>query len=519
MPDVGGFCNCCANVFLPQYDGIRSPTLIARARRRRRAEPFSNEMYNNMKSLLSKAVFTLAICATPIVQAQAQNCGSGGGATVCLNAAGTGNDIQLSWTISGAVTGIQVYRDTDTDPNGRARIAQLNKNATTYTDSSAVPGEAYWYWIKFTSGGGSFNSGAARAVRVGVMRNLTSMQLSAQLAPGWNLGNTLEAIGSPYVWGSTTFNETAWGNPAANQALFNGIKAAGFKSVRIPVSWKEYADANDNISPQWMDRVTEVVNYAHNAGLYAIINIHWDGGWMQPTYAQQSVANARLTKFWTQIANNFRNHDDTLLFAGTNEVMVDGNYNPPTTEYCDVQKGFNQAFIAAVRGTGGNNANRHLVVQAFNTNIDNAISCNATMPSDWLANHLMMEVHYYDPFDFTQDANSASWKWGQAANPSGWANESYTEGQFQKMKTGFVDKGVPVILGEYAAISRTEYDAAGTNRKYWDQYITRSAFTRGVVPMYWDNGYTDNHQSGLFNRQTGAQAYPDVISTIVNAAK
>jgi endoglucanase len=87
------------------------------------------------------------------------------------------------------------------------------------------------------------------------------------------------------------------------------------------------------------------------------------------------------------------------------------------------------------------------------------------------------------------------------------------------MKTGFVDKGVPVILGEYAAISRTEYDAAGTNRKYWDQYITRSAFTRGVVPMYWDNGYTDNHQSGLFNRQTGAQAYPDVISTIVNAAK
>jgi len=141
------------------------------------------------------------------------------------------------------------------------------------------------------------------------------------------------------------------------------------------------------------------------------------------------------------------------------------------------------------------------------------------MPSDWLANRLMMEVHYYDPFDFSQDANSTSWKWGQAANPSGWANESYTDGQFQKMKSGFIDKGVPVILGEYAAISRTEFDPSGTYRKLWDQYITRSAFTRGVVPIYWDNGYTANHQSGLFNRQTGAQAFPDVISTIVNAAK
>ncbi len=469
-----------------------------------------------MKPVLIRAILPLAFCVAPF--AQAQNCGSGGGATVCLSASGTGSDVRLNWTVSGSVSGLQVYRDTDSDPNGRSRLAVLGKSATSYTDSSASPGTVYWYWVKFSAGSGSFNSGTAHAVRVGVMRNMTSMQMSGQMAPGWNLGNTLEATGS-YVWGSTNFNETAWGNPKASQALFNGIKAAGFKSVRIPVSWKQYADANDNISPQWMERVTEVVNYAHNAGLVTMINIHWDGGWMQPTYAQQGVANARLTKFWTQIANNFKNHDDTLLFAGTNEVMVDGNYNPPTTEYCDVQKGFNQAFISAVRATGGNNSSRHLVVQAFNTNINNAISCNATMPSDWTANRMMMEIHYYDPYDFTLDANSSSWKWGQAANPSGWANESYTDGQLQKMKTGFIDKGVPVLMGEYAAILRTEYDPAGTYRKMWDQYITRAAFTRGIVPMYWDNGYTDNHQMGLFNRSTGAQAFPDVISTIVNAAK
>ncbi|KQV61471.1 MULTISPECIES: glycoside hydrolase family 5 protein [unclassified Duganella] len=470
-----------------------------------------------MRPVLTRTVFALALSAAPF--AHAQNCGSGGGATVCLNASASGSDVRLNWSVSGAVSGLQVYRDTDSDPNGRSRIAALGKSATSYTDNSAAAGTVYWYWIKFSTGGGSFSSGAAHAVRVGVMRNLSSMQLSAQMAPGWNLGNSLEATGGTYVWGSSNFNETGWGNPRASQALFHAVKAAGFKSVRIPVSWKQYADADDNISPQWMERVTEVVNYAHSAGLVAMINIHWDGGWMQPTYARQSAANARLAKFWTQIANNFKNHDDTLLFAGTNEVMVDGNYQPPTAEYCDVQKGFNQAFISAVRATGGNNASRHLVVQAFNTNINHANSCNAAMPGDRVANRMMMEVHYYDPFDFALDEKSTSWKWGQAANPSGWANEAYADSQFQMMKTGFIDKGVPVLLGEFGAIVRTEYDPAGIYRKSWDQYITRAAFTRGIVPMYWDNGYTGNHQMGLFDRASGAQAFPDVIGSIVNASK
>jgi len=344
------------------------------------------------------------------------------------------------------------------------------------------------------------------------------MQMSGQMAPGWNLGNTLEATGS-YVWGSRNFNEAGWGNLKASQALFDAIKAAGFRSVRIPVSWKQYADADDNISPQWMERVTEVVNYAHHAGLVAMINIHWDGGWMQPTYAAQAVANARLAKFWTQIANNFRNHDDTLLFAGTNEVMVDDDYNAPTAEYCAVQNGFNQAFISAVRATGGNNTRRHLVVQSFNTNIDHANSCNTAMPADSVAKRMMMEVHYYDPYSFALDEKSQHWKWGKAANPSGGGNEAHADAQFQKMKTGFIDKGIPVLLGEYGAILRTEYDPAGTNRKYWDQYITQAAWSRSIVPMYWDNGYAANHQMGLFDRATGKQVYPDVIKAIVDAVR
>ena len=345
------------------------------------------------------------------------------------------------------------------------------------------------------------------------MRDITSLELSREMSPGWNLGNTLEAIGG----------ETSWGNAKTTQALMDAVKAAGFRTVRIPVSWKQYADANDNISASWMARVAEVADHAHKAGLYAIVNIHWDGGWMQPTYAQQATANARIRKFWTQIATHFRGHDDHLLFAGTNEVGVDGVFSAPTAENCEVQKGFNQAFVDAVRATGGNNAKRHLVVQGYITNIDYTLSCNAILPADSAQSRLAMEVHYYDPFNFTLNTGSAIWQWGSIATDASatetWANEPYVDAQFQKMKAAFVDKGVPVILGEYSASLRNEYDSASTYRRYWDQYITRSAFQHGLVPVYWDSGSTANHASGLFDRATGAQVHADVINAMVNAAR
>ena len=464
-----------------------------------------------VKSLYSLVILVLALCAGSL--AQAQGCASGGGATVCLTATGNTSNVQLSWTVSGSISNVQVYRDTNSDPNGRSRLAVLNASARSYTDTSAPSGTPYWYWVKFTAGSGSYSSNAASTSRAG-MRNLTSLQLSGSMSPGWNLGNTLEAIGG----------ETAWGNPLANQAIMNGIKAAGFKSVRLPMSWKQYADANDNISASWMARVTEVVNYARSAGLYTVINIHWDGGWMQPTYAQQSTVNARITKFWTQIANNFKTYDDYLLFAGTNEVMVDGDYGTPTAEYTTVQNSFNQTFVNAVRATGGYNAQRHLVVQGFNTNIDHTNNF-FTVPSDSATKKLMVEVHYYDPYNFTlNDANDTIWQWGNiatsGANTETWANESYVDAQMNKMKSRFIDTlGMGVLMGEYGAISRTSVDSAQKYRSYWDQYITRAAYTRGIVPVYWDNGYTGNHTMGLFNRSTGTQAHAGVISTIVNAAK
>jgi len=338
------------------------------------------------------------------------------------------------------------------------------------------------------------------------MRNLSSTELARLMSPGINLGNTLEAIP----------NETAWGNPVPTQALMSAYKAAGFRTVRIPISWSQYADADDHIGAAWLAHVRQVVDYAHNAGLYAIINIHWDGGWMNhPTYDRQAAINARLTKFWTQIATAFKDDDDTLLFAGTNEVGQDNTYGPPTAEYAAVQNGFNQTFVNAVRATGGNNALRHLVVQGYFTNIDNTAAFN-TVPKDTVANRLFMEVHYYDPYDFTLNNDSKIWQWGATAtDPSAvetWANESWADAEFQKMKTTFGDKGVPVILGEYGAGMKAGYPGMDAYRKAWDRYITRSAYRHGLVPVYWDTG-------GMIDRKTGARLDPDVIDMIVKATQ
>ncbi|MDO8345576.1 MAG: glycoside hydrolase family 5 protein [Cellvibrio sp.] len=466
-----------------------------------------------MKSFFSSILVLLTFCMSPF--SNAQSCGSGGGATVCLVATGTSSNIGLSWTVSGTISNVQIYRDTDSNPNGRSRIATVSASTRSYTDAAAVAGTQYWYWIKFTAGNKAYNSNSATAKRTAstaAMRNLTSVQLAALMGAGWNLGNSLEAIGS----------ETAWGNPATTQTMINAVKAAGFKTIRIPVSWSQYADANYNINSTWMARVKQVVDYSKSAGLYVIINIHWDGGWMQPKYANQTAVNSRITKLWTQIANQFKGYDDYLLFAGTNEVMVDGDYGTPTTEYYTVQNSFNQTFVNAVRATGGNNAVRHLIVQGFNTNIDHAISF-ATIPSDSATKRLMMEVHFYDPYNFTLNENSSIWQWGKnatnSANVETWANEAHVDTQFQRMKTKFVDNGVAVILGEFGAISRTNIPTSESYRVYWNQYITRAAYTRGLVPIYWDNGYTANGGMGLFDRHSGNQVYPTLINTIVNAAK
>lgn len=327
----------------------------------------------------------------------------------------------------------------------------------------------------------------------------TAQQVAGQMTLGWNIGNTLEA----------QCGETAWGNPQVSQALINAVKAAGFNAVRIPAAWDCHA-SNGIIDAGWMARVKQVVDYAVGQNMYVVLNIHWDGGWLEehPLYSYQQAVNQKQNSYWTQIANTFRNYNEHLLFAGTNEVHA--NYNTPTTENITVQQSFNQTFVNAVRATGGNNASRTLVVQTYNTNPQFGLDY-FSFPSDSASNRLMLEIHFYDPYDFTINPNGPCLAWGSPYpqySQCAWAQEAYVDDLFSRVKNKWVNAGVPVMIGEYAAAQRANLNEA--SRLYWHEYVNRAAKVNGIKTFLWDTG----NSSGLFNRNSGALTNPSLLDAI-----
>jgi endoglucanase len=351
-----------------------------------------------------------------------------------------------------------------------------------------------------------------------------AVQLAAKINIGWNLGNSLEAIGG----------ETAWGNPKTTKALIDRVKASGFNAVRIPCSWDQYANRNTaEIQAQWLDRVKEVVQYCIDNGLYVILNIHWDGGWLDNniTSRQQATVNAKQKAYWEQIATKMRDFDEHLMFAGTNEPPVHN-----ATEM-NILLSYHQTFINAVRSTGGRNTYRVLVIQGPSTDIDNTMALMNSLPSDPTPNRMMAEIHYYGPWQFCGLEQDASWGsmfyyWGNGyhstTDPSRnatWGEEAYMIEKFQNMKTKFVDKGIPVVLGEYGVIRRTTAltgDALTlhlASRAYWNKFATQQAIANGLLPFYWDNGYLSNHQFGIFDRPNNTVGDHQVLNALVEGAQ
>jgi endoglucanase len=350
----------------------------------------------------------------------------------------------------------------------------------------------------------------------------TAPVLAAKMFAGWNLGNSLESPGG----------ETSWGNPVVTQRLIDSVKDAGINAIRLPCAWNSHLEnaSTCKISTSWLARVKEVVDYCVGKDMYVILNIHYDGGWLEsnPTYAKQFAVNSKQKAIWEQIAVNFRDYDEHLLFAGTNEVHTSTN---PTTENFTVQMSFNQTFVDAVRSTGGRNSYRNLVIQAYNTNIDQAVS-KLVVSNDTAVNRLMVEVHYYDPWEFCGLEADADWAtvknlWGdfykQYGPVANWGQESWVISQFQKMKTNFVDNGYPVILGEYGAMRRSSLTGTTlehhlASRGYYYRYVTQKAKTYGLVPFVWDNGGTGNLACGLFNRATGTVFDNQALDSLIVGA-
>jgi endoglucanase len=335
--------------------------------------------------------------------------------------------------------------------------------------------------------------------------------VARQIGTGWNIGNSLEATGG----------ETAWGNPLITQQLIDGVKAAGFNAVRIPCAWDGHANQTTlQIDPAWLARVKQVVDYAIGNGMYVVLNEHWDGGWLEehPVFSSQMAVNTKQQAYWTQIANFFKSYNERLLFAGTNEVHAD--FGTPTSEHITVQQSYNQTFVNAVRATGGNNASRTLVVQTYNTNMWHGLNF-FTPPTDSASNRLIVETHYYDPYDFTLNPNGSCLFWGApfpVQSACTWAYESYVTDLFSQVRAKWVDHGIPVIIGEYGVGTRPNLSLDA--RRYWLEFINKTAADNGIKTFYWDNGVLPAQNNGFaaVSRQTGAIADQGALDAIMRGA-
>lgn len=348
----------------------------------------------------------------------------------------------------------------------------------------------------------------------------TAMEIASKMSPGWNLGNTMEACGCTWLNNKLDY-ETGWQKTKTTQEVIDFVKSLGFKSVRIPCSWMEHMDANYNIDPKWMDRVQEVVDYCINDSLYVLLNDHYDGGWIERSFENQTPSSVNkncliLKLMWQQIARRFLNYDHHLLFGGMNEPNACGDNSKDKKLDHETLVKYHQTFVNAVRQTGGKNTNRILVVQAPNTNIELAYEYNA-LPNDATPNALMLEVHYYSPYEFCMMEEDNEWMyrayyWGKGNHLDGsnhnatWGEEPYIQEQMRMMKNKYASKGIPVILGEFGSTWRSmqegESQEKHDNSTYsWYKAVCRYGVYNGLIPFVWDTNYCARPSGAIIDRE------------------
>ena len=442
-----------------------------------------------------------------------------------FTAAGGTSEVTVSsntkWSISNSAAWCTATAST-TDGNGKVTFnVQANSTTTERSVVIAVTAGSISREIKLRQLGIA-NSDSIPANQTGMSSN--AVQLAAKIKLGWNIGNTLEAIGG----------ETMWGNPKVTKALIDLVKKSGFNAIRIPCSWDQYVTATGStqLKTEWLNRVKEVVQYCVDNDMYAILNIHWDGGWLENncTTAKQDAVNTKQKAFWKQIAIQLRDFDEHLLFASANEPNVED------ATQMNVLLSYHQTFINTVRSTGGRNSYRVLVVQGPSTDIDKTNNLMNTLPADPAANRMMAEIHYYTPYQFCLMNKDETWGkmfyyWGQGNHSTTdltrnatWGEEADVVKYFGMMKTKFIDKGIPVVLGEYAAMRRTSLTGDAltlhlTSRAYYLKYVTQQAKANGILPFYWDEGSIGDKGSGIFNRQTNTVFDQQALDALVQGAQ
>lgn len=322
--------------------------------------------------------------------------------------------------------------------------------------------------------------------------NMTALEFASGLKIGWNLGNTFDAPGG----------ETAWGNPVTPEGLIPMVKELGFETIRIPISWGKHVSAalEYRIDEKFLERVDTIINQALDAGLYVIINSHHDNDIYSPTPDNAQQGKEYLAAIWTQVASHFADADEHLIFETMNEPRVAGSSyewnvsatNPDCAAAMEVVNELNQTCLDTIRSTGGNNAQRYVIVSVYAGSPDAALSSVFRLPEDSAEDKLIVSLHAYTPYRFALDRKSSDTTFDRQD-----ANE--VKNLIKKVQYRFVRNGIPVIFDEMGCLDKNNPD----DRYEWAKCFVSAAQEYGIPCLWWDNGYvgSDGEQFALINRR------------------
>jgi endoglucanase len=310
---------------------------------------------------------------------------------------------------------------------------------------------------------------------------LTAWDAAKQMGIGVNIGNTLE---------NTTHWETGWGNPKITKEYVDSLAKLGFKTVRLPVAWDTYAK-DGKIDPEKMKRVGEVVDWILGAGMFCVVNIHWDGGWIDSsnkeklakTYATFSQdAERKFPAYWTEIATQFADRGERLVFESLNEETHFDGAGSREKAYATLTR-VNQIFIDTVRKTGGNNATRLLIVTGYSTDFEKTSDKLFALPKDTVPDRLLISVHYYTPWQFAGMTKDESWgkvqhTWGSEADIA------QLNKLFDLMQEFTTRNDIPAFIGEFAPTTEKE----SASRVRYMNAIVDASLKRKMVPVLWETG-------------------------------
>jgi len=342
---------------------------------------------------------------------------------------------------------------------------------------------------------------------------ITAAKLVAGIKIGWNLGNTLDAYKSEGWVGQFPSDiagmEKAWSNPVTTRANIDAIKNAGFNGIRIPVSWTKAAGGSPNytIRSDWMARVKEVVDYAAANDMYILLNTHHDEDVFKFTNANKAASIAAFRKIWEQIAGNFKDYNEKLVFEGLNEPRTKGSsaeWDGGTQEEWTAINEHYQAFVDVVRASGGYNDKRILMVNPYAASGTEAAINGLVIPTDTVPDKIIVSYHAYEPYNFAlNEGGGAAW-----SSTSLDDTNPITE-RIDLAYTKFISKGIPVIIGEFGATTKNNEQT----RANWAEYYVRYAKSKGIPCFWWDGG-SDGFK--LFNRSNNTFHYPAILTGLMN---